>query len=272
MLHLCHGMLLALAYLKLEPNRQRHILKSWSSQLVDLLQIRIQIEGQVPETGTAGCLLVANHVSWLDIFVLNSIQPARFVAKSEVRGWPVIGWLCERGGTIFIERATRQNAAAVNRTVSGFLQKGDCVGLFPEGTTTDGHQVGHFHSSLIQPAIDARVTLHPVALRYRNERGELDTAAAFTGDTTLFQSIWSILRCQQLNVLVVFTPALTPEGANRRTLARASQEAVAWVLRAAGSSEHAHTYQQSPPFPCALLASQSAYSVLIDPLLRHPHK
>jgi len=230
-LHLLYGMLLAIFYPHLNQTGQHRILKSWSRQLLNILNIGIQTVGQQPTRGESGLLMVANHVSWLDIFVLNAIYPSRFIAKSEVRSWPFIGWLCKRSGAIFIERAMRRDAALITQRVSHLLKQGVCVGLFPEGTTTDGKQVGHFHSALIQPAIDAGARLCPIALRYQDDQGEPSSAAAFTGDTTLVQSIWRILRCRHHNALAAFTPALIVANENRRVLARAAQDAISQELK-----------------------------------------
>lgn len=266
-LHLFFGMLLAVIYPHLNQTRQRRILKTWSRQLLTILNIGIQIEGQQPARGEGGCLIVANHVSWLDIFVLNAIHPSQFIAKSEVRNWPVIGWLCRRSGTIFIERAMRQNTSTINQRISLLLKQGACIGLFPEGTTTDGKQVGHFHSALIQPAIDAGVRLCPIALRYQDGEGEPSSTAAFIGDTTLAQSIWQILRCPHLNALVVFTPALLAAGENRRMLARTAQVAIAQGLQNVGITRQAVAQQPTSAFPQTMLSSRSAYGLLVDPLL-----
>jgi 1-acyl-sn-glycerol-3-phosphate acyltransferase len=266
-LHLFSGMLLAVIYPHLNQIRQRRAMKTWSRQLLTILNIGIQIEGRQPTRGEGGCLIVANHVSWLDIFVLNAINPASFIAKSEVRGWPIIGWLCRRSGTIFIERAMRQDASMINQRVSLLLKQGACIGLFPEGTTTDGKQVGHFHSALIQPAIDAGIRLCPIALRYQDKNGEPEIAAAFVGDTTLAQSIWQILRCPHLNALVVFTPALLADSANRRVLARTAQAAIAQVLQTIGTTRQAIAQQAASAFPQTMLSSQSAYALLITPVL-----
>lgn len=230
-IHIFYGMLLAIFYPHLGRGRQNGILKKWSRQLLAILNIGIQIEGQQAPLGKGGCLIVANHISWLDIFVLNAIRPTRFVAKSEVRGWPVIGWLCKRAGTIFIERAQRQNAAATNKHICLLLEQDICVGLFPEGTSTDGRQVGHFHSSLFQPAIDAGAMLHPIALRYQDKAGRPSAAAAYTGEMTLVQSICRILQCGQFNALVAFNPALVAAGENRRVLARTAQESISRALQ-----------------------------------------
>ena len=266
--HLVNGILLAIVYPHLNSKRQLGILKNWSRQLLTIFNIGVQIEGRQPIRGEGGYLVVANHVSWLDIFVLNAIHPSRFIAKSEVRDWPIIGWLSQRTGTVFIERALRQNAATINLRLSLLLGQGVSVGLFPEGTTTDGKQVGHFHSALIQPAIDARMKICPVALYYQNEAGEHSSEASFIGDMTLIQSIWQLLRCSQLNALVVFTPALSAATKNRRVLARAAQDAIANALQNVDITQQAE--HQIPHH--SLLASQSSYGLLVDPLLSHHHE
>lgn len=266
-LHLFYGMLLAVIYPHLDQIRQRRTMKAWSRRLLTILNIGIQIEGQQPTRSEGGCLIVANHVSWLDIFVLNAIYPSRFIAKSEVRSWPVIGWLSRRSGTIFIERAMRQDASMINGRVSLLLKQGECIGLFPEGTTTDGKQVGHFHSALIQPAIDAGIRLCPIALCYQGRDGKFEKAAAFIGDMTLAQSIWRILRCPHQNALLVFTPALMADNANRRVLARSAQAAIAQVLQTIGTTRKTVKQRVAPALPQTMLSSQPAYALLVDPLL-----
>jgi len=266
-LHLFYGMLLASFYPHLNSTRQWRMLKTWSGQMLAILNIRICLDAAQSARAEVGCLLISNHVSWLDIFVLNALQPSRFIAKSEVRNWPLIGWLCQRGGTIFIERAVRRNAAAVNQNISALLTGGACVGLFPEGTTTDGKQVGHFHSALMQPAIDAGVTVCPIALRYQNQAGEISLSAAFTGDTTLVQSIWAILRCTRLEVLAIYTEPLNTLNVNRRELANAAQHAISRALSDVVTSKKEPNRMGA--IPLALMSAQSAYVLLLDPILNH---
>ncbi|MDP4027624.1 MAG: lysophospholipid acyltransferase family protein [Gallionella sp.] len=265
-LHLFHAVLLAIFYPHLNQTKRRRILKTWSRQLLDILNIGIRTEGEWPVRGEGGYLVVANHISWLDIFVLNTIYPSRFIAKAEVRNWPIIGWLCKRSHTIFIERAMRQNAASINRRVSVLLEQGICVGLFPEGTTTDGTRVGHFHSALIQPAIDAGVMLCPIALRYQDENARQSSAATFTGDTTLAHSIWRILRSPRFDVLLVFTPVLETVGVNRRVLARAAQETISQGLQKIAAMRQVPEQQTASAIPQALLQAQSSYASLVLPL------
>lgn len=269
--HLLYGLLLAVPCPHLSQASQRRIIQAWSRQLLSILNIRIRIQGRQPARGEGGCLLVANHVSWLDICVLNALHPARFIAKSEVRNWPVIGWLSIRSGTLFIERALRRNAALINRRLSHLLEQGECVALFPEGTTTDGKQVGHFHSALIQPAIDAGSQICPTALCYQDPDGKPSPAAAFIGDTTLLQSIWQILRCRQLDASVLFSPALPTADQNRRVLARSAQAAIAQGLRLAVTARQAAA-PQAAPYPHDMLSSRSAYALLVDPVPHHVAK
>jgi 1-acyl-sn-glycerol-3-phosphate acyltransferase len=271
-LHLFYAVLLAISYPHLNQTKRRRTLKTWSRQLLDILNIGIRTEGQWPVHGEGGCLVVANHVSWLDIFVLNAIYPSRFIAKAEVRNWPLIGWLCKRSNTIFIERAMRQDAASINQRVSFLLKQGICIGLFPEGTTTDGKQVGHFHSALIQPAIDAGAMLCPIALRYQDENGKQSSTATFTGEMTLSRSIWHILRSPRFDALLVFTPALATTGENRRVLARAAQEAISQGLQNVAAMRQVPEQETASIIPQTLLSAQSAYASLILPLPGQPPK
>ena len=271
-LHLFYAALLAVFYPRLNQTKRRRILKTWSRQLLDILNIGIRTEGQWPVRGEGGYLVVANHVSWLDVFVLNTIYPSRFIAKAEVRNWPLIGWLCKRCNTIFIERALRQNAASINQQISLLLEQGVCVGLFPEGTTTDGRQVGHFHSALIQPAIDAGAMLCPIALRYQDEDGKQSSTAVFTGDMTLSQSIWRILRSPRFDALLVFTPALATAGENRRVLARAAQDAISQGLQNMAAMRRVPEQETTSAVPKTLLSTQSAYASLLLPLPGQPPK
>jgi len=271
-LHLLYGMLLAIFYPHLNQISQRRTLKKWSKQLLGILNIGIRTEGQRLVRDEIGCLIVANHVSWLDVFVLNAVYPSRFIAKAEVRNWPLIGWLCKRSDTIFIERAVRQDAASVNLRVGALLKQGVCVGLFPEGTTTDGRQVGHFHSALIQPAIDACAMLCPIALRYQDENWKQSSTAAFIGDLTLSQSIWRILRSPRFDALLVFTPALATVGKNRRMLARTAHEALSQELQNVAAWRKVPERKATYAIPQELLSAQSAYASLFLPLPNQPPK
>ena len=185
--------------------------------MLALLGVHLQVQGN--ELG-AGNLLVANHVSWLDIFVINALTPTAFVSKADVRGWPLIGWLAARNDTVFLQRGSRSHARVVNAQIGSLLADGNLVAVFPEGTTTDGSTVLHFHSALLQPAIVAGRPLQPLALRYETPSGELCRAPAYDGDITLPQCIAAITATPRMVArCVVFAPLATNAGAVRRELA-----------------------------------------------------
>jgi 1-acyl-sn-glycerol-3-phosphate acyltransferase len=145
--------LFSLCVFPLCSDRKRLALKaSWAAALLDALGVEVEADltHAVP-----GALLVANHISWIDIYVINSALPAAFVSKEEVRHWPLIGWLAAKNDTIFLRRGSRGHAKVINEQVAEFLDKGRHVAVFPEGTTTDGRSLLHFHAALIQPALSA---------------------------------------------------------------------------------------------------------------------
>ena len=213
-------------------------------------------------------MIVTNQVSWLDAFVLNAIHPVRFIAKSEPRFGSITGWLRRRSGTLFIARTMGKDPSAANLHISKLLKQGASLAVFPESQPTDGKQTGHFHSALLQPAIDAGVRVCPIALRYQDEWGRLSTAAALSIEPTLLRSIWKILCGRHINALVVFTPPLlTTINDNRRVLARAAQTNVAQGLYRLNVRRYKVASQASTYPTQDRLSSQSSYALLIDPAL-----
>ena len=196
--------------------------------MLTLLGVHLQVQGD--ELG-AGNLLVANHVSWLDIFVINALAPTAFVSKADVRDWPVIGWLAARNDTVFLQRGSRGHARVVNEQTGSLLADGNLVAVFPEGTTTDGSTVLHFHAALLQPAIAAGRPIQPLALRYETPSGELCRAPAYDGDITLSQCIAAITATPRMVArCVVFAPLATAEGTTRRELAASAHARIATAI------------------------------------------
>lgn len=231
-LHIAYGLLMAVIYPRLSAAMRRRILQRWSADLLAIFNVRLSAPGR---HGMQRGLIVSNHISWLDIFVLNSVVPMRFVAKSEVRRWPAIGWLCARANTLFIERGNARAAARINRQLGALMRQGECLAVFPEGTSTDGAQVAHFHASLLQPAIDAQVPLHPVAIRYENDDGERSTAAAYFDDISFGTSLWTLLNTPVLHVHVLPAPALHAAAFERRELAQRAHGSISAALQQAES-------------------------------------
>ena len=210
------------------PERRRALVKGWSARLLRILKIEARVEGEV---ATGNVLLVSNHVSWLDIFVLNAHHPVRFVAKSEIARWPVLSQMVRGAGTVFIERERRRDTHRVNEDMARLLAGGDVVAIFPEGTTTDGRDILPFKSSLLQPIVDAQGHVQPVALRYRDHAGEHASAPAYVGETTFVQCFWAICGERMLTVEVVAPPALPARDAHRRELARDAEVAIRTALK-----------------------------------------
>lgn len=177
----------------------------WSRALMWFCGVRMRVFG-VPKKDDA-VLWIANHVSWVDIFVLNSVRPTSFIAKSEIRQWPVLGWLVAGAGTVFIQRGQRHAVRAVTEQMKSRFDRGEVVGLFPEGTTSDGIDVAPFHSSLFEAALRAKVDIQPVALRFFH-RGQRSDYVAFVGEQNLMQNLWCLLGTTGVLVEVEFLDVL----------------------------------------------------------------
>ncbi len=227
-LHLGCGMATAALVYPLvgRPARLR-LMQRWSRQLLGMLGVRVRTAAALPP-GPA--LLVANHVSWLDIFVINALAPAAFVCKAEVRGWPLIGWLCERTETVFMPRGSRSGAKRAGETVAQRLRQGWRVAVFPEGTTSDGSGLLPFRAALLQGAVDADGRVQPLALSYLDESGQASSAAAYCGDTTLLQSLRRIASMPGLQARLEVLPPLDGRGAGRRALASQAEAVIGQAL------------------------------------------
>ncbi len=218
-LHLGWGMATAGCAYPVLPRGPRLALKRrWSRQLLAILGVRLERTGGGPIRG----LIVANHVSWLDIFVINAVEPAAFVCKAEVRRWPVIGWLCARTETIFLERGNPRAAQRTAETLQRCLEANRRVAVFPEGTTSEGGTVLPFHAALLQPAIDAGVSVAPLALSYWDDSGKLCAAPAYAGETTFGACLLAIVSEARIRARLHAAPELAAAGRTRRELAAAA--------------------------------------------------
>jgi 1-acyl-sn-glycerol-3-phosphate acyltransferase len=209
----------AVLYPLVSERTQRKIRAKWSRQLLRVLGVELQAQGPLPRPGQ---LLVSNHISWVDVFVINAISPLSFVCKDDVRSWPVLGWLVARNHTVFIRRASRSSAAEVRRELVGSLSCGRSVMVFPEGTTTDGRSVLPFRAALFQAAIDAGRAVKPVRLRYLDHDGALSDATVYIGETTFWESVCRIARAPRTVATVELLPAVPTHGLTRQYLAEAS--------------------------------------------------
>lgn len=213
------------------------LIKWWCQHLLDIFNVGVIIFGSCPPSyrTASNNMMIANHISWLDIYAINSILPIRFVAKSDIRSWPVIGYLASKANVLFIERGKKHQAARIMDIVALSLKAGDNLCLFPEGTTTDGTAIMPFKGSLIQSAIESQSTIWPVAIRYPRHDGSTNTDLAYAGETTLLQSMKQVLLHKrpvvELHFLTpIYTKELYNEDKDRRTLTLHIQSLIAKKL------------------------------------------
>jgi len=222
--------LLRTVYPRLPAPRRRALLGWWSAKLLRILNISPRVEGKRPRSHERGAMIAANHVSWLDIFVVASVHPTRFIAKSEIRQWGLMGWIADRAGTLFIRRDQLRDTARINAVVHDALAGGDCVGLFPEGITTEGDELRKFHSALFEPAVANQAHVHPVAIRYERSDGDLCREASFRGERTFFESLSLIIGEPAIVARIGFAPTVETAGAHRREVAAQCEARIASVL------------------------------------------
>ncbi|MBZ3905342.1 lysophospholipid acyltransferase family protein [Streptomyces griseiscabiei] len=210
------------------------VVRCWCRWTVRASGVRVRITGTAPATG--GLLLVANHVSWLDIPLLGAVRPARMLAKSDIRAWPVAGPLVARGGVLFIERDRIRALPETVARVADALRAGAAVVAFPEGSTWCGRAQGRFRRAVFQAALDADVPVQPVRVRYRSTGGGASTAPAYVGDDSLLSSVWRVVSATDVVAEVDVRPVIAPAAhLDRRALAGAAQTAVTDV---AAMAEH----------------------------------
>ena len=206
--------------------KKKHLIKWWCKKLLGSFNIKIIITGDIPRADLTHAMIISNHISWADIHVLNSVLPLRFIAKSDIRHWPIFGFFASRVDTLFVDRAKKQDALKVIDITTACLQAGDRLCLFPEGTTTDGTCVLTFKSSLIEAAIRANTAIYPVAIRYPLLDDSPNTAMAYAGETTLMQAMGQALTIKKPVVAVHFFAPIMPKDQDRRALATLTREII----------------------------------------------
>lgn len=220
---------IACGYAKLPLSARNAVGVAWSRALLRICGIRVNVHGAPPLRSAA--LWVSNHVSWLDIYVLNSVRHTSFVAKHELRRWPVLGWLIAGAGTVFVDRAQRHAIRDAARAMQARFNRGEVVGLFPEGTTSPGYELLPFYASLLEPALKCEVPVQPIALLFRHgdQRSNL---AAYAGDDTMVANLWRVLGTTRLAIDAVFLdplPTDTP-GLTRQLLSETVHSRLAGVV------------------------------------------
>lgn len=226
--HVFHGLLIVMTrFDELDADARRERVRWWSVKLLRVLGISLEQEG-TPRQGAK--LYVANHISWLDIVAINAVSPSRFVSKSEVGRWPLIGRLVTAADTLYLVRQRQRDALRVVHLVAEALKGGDTVAVFPEGTTGEGHELLPFHANMLQAAIATEIPVQPIALMYSDPEHAVSPAVAYVGDTSLMRSLLWVASADRLRVKVTMLP---PEGTrhlDRRALAERVRGQIAQAL------------------------------------------
>ncbi|CAM5302061.1 lysophospholipid acyltransferase family protein [Streptomyces atroolivaceus] len=225
------GVLCVPAVLLLRPSHRDRLTRRWAYAVVRAFGVRIRITGSPAGRArpASGELVVANHVSWLDIPLVAAVFPARMVAKSEIRNWPLLGPVAALGGTLFIERDRLRSLPHAVKALAGALASGSRVAVFPQASTWCGRDGGgRFRPAAFQAAIDAGAAVRPVRISYRTTGTNAAGAAAFVGDDPLVASLWRVVTAAGLTAEIrVLPPVPADAGPDRRALARTVQSTVA---------------------------------------------
>jgi 1-acyl-sn-glycerol-3-phosphate acyltransferase len=227
LLCIAQGVLMCLIVFPLIGAKHRTRASSaWARWFVWCLGIKLKAQGVWP-SAPGRYMLVSNHITWLDIFVILSVQPLRFVSKAEVKNWPVAGFLARRSGTLFINRSRKRDTVHIGAEMLAVMEAGEVIGIFPEGTTSDGSVLLPFFSPLLQPAVNSEALIVPVALSYGDSLGQRDRAIPFIGEQTFLDSLLISIRRHSLNVSVRFGQPIQTDQSHRREITRRAEAAVA---------------------------------------------
>jgi 1-acyl-sn-glycerol-3-phosphate acyltransferase len=230
-MHLLYGMcVVATRFPRASAQQRLELNRAWSLRMLQLCGMRLVVHNDGVRLDE-GVLVVANHISWIDIYVINAWRPTPFVSKAEIRKWPVVGWCAQQLGTVFIQRERRSDAKRIMHELADRLNSGELMCVFPEGTTTDGVQLLPFHANMFQAAVSASRPVQPVCLMYEDAQGRQSTAPAYIDEMSLGESLDALLRGGPLTAHVYVGAPLAP-GADRRLLAAEAQASVSAALAA----------------------------------------
>ncbi len=189
------------------PTEGARRMRDWCQKSLDLLKVTIRVTGTIPEDSRV-VMVVANHLSWMDPAVLGALRPARFIGKSEIARWPLVGDLARHSRSLFVDRNRPETLRSTRREIIAAFGNGDSIVLFAEGTTSEGKTVLPFRKALFKVPVEEGVAVVPVRMTYRTIDGRREERVAFTGDMTFISSLWKVARLDRIVVHVHFCPAI----------------------------------------------------------------
>ncbi|MDL2355932.1 MAG: lysophospholipid acyltransferase family protein [Pseudomonadota bacterium] len=229
LLHILAGLAICLLVFPwIGPARRMGHIQRWSRRVLRTFGVTVEHGGEPAVLPNA--LLVANHISWVDVFVINASYPSRFVAKSEVRGWPLIGPLSALAGTLYVARARQSDLKRTVGELARRLRAGERIACFPEGTSAAQGDLQPFRANLFESAIDAGVPVQALAVSYVDAAGAAHRSVEYIAATSLAGSMLAILVGPPIRARLHAMPALASSGATRRALALASEQQVRAAL------------------------------------------
>jgi len=193
LIHLFIGTICILFFPVINRKLKKLLIKRWSSLLLKIFKINLVVNNDLKKIlSKKNYLIVSNHISWLDIFIINSAYPVAFVAKQSISKWPILSWLVKASETIFIDRKRITKIKKTLKEVENYLENKGSICIFPEGTSTDGSQLLNFKSNLLQTAINKNISVLPIAIQYFQNQN-FCSAPAYYADLTLLDSIRNLI-------------------------------------------------------------------------------
>jgi 1-acyl-sn-glycerol-3-phosphate acyltransferase len=225
--HLLFAAVLCIAMIFLPKNVNLILIKYWAKRLLRILKIKLVLSGEVSKfLGQDSYLIVSNHISWLDIPVIFSLNPVTFVSASDIKTWPIIGKLAKISGAIFIDRNRKSSLIEVIQAMNHhFKNDKQSICIFPEGSTSNGYELLPFKSNLLQSAFESDKLLLPLSIKYK-ENNVLTNRTSFRGSTTLFQSFRRVAKSDHIEVDINFGFPIKPSR-SRKDLSQKIHEAIA---------------------------------------------
>lgn len=199
---------------KLTLRQKNQWQSKWSKNILRALGAQVSFQGNPPTTG----MLVSNHLSYIDIMAISYVLPATFLSKAEVRKWPLIGFLTQFAGTLFVRRERKSDLHALTKAFSDVWEKSSMIVMFPEGTSSNGDSVLPFKSSLLKPACDEDQAVTPAFVSYECREGSLKEDVYFWRDMAFAPHLLRLLCVHSLRATVTFGQTRLPPHANRKQL------------------------------------------------------